>query len=153
MIGYLNGNSHPPVAWRPDPGRTAGDHKEARNRTLLIVDPHPIMRRGYRALIEDIPGVDVCAEASSLHDALEALERCKPDIMITSVALDEGDGFSLVREARRRYPWTRILMVSHQDASLYTQRALDAGADAYLERSDLPDRGCDIVRSLLAINK
>ena len=74
-------------------------------RAILIVDDHPLMRRGLKAMIADEPDLFVSGEASDSHGALAAIARRAPDLAIVDLALEGGaDGLDLVRALKIRYP-------------------------------------------------
>ncbi len=116
---------------------------------ILVVDTHPIMRKGFKALIDDAGDMVTCGEASNASEALDEITRDKPDLLVTSLYLGASTGLDLATIVRVLYPDIRFLVVSHQDASSYTDRARQAGADAYLERSAFIDEGLKTIRSLL----
>ena len=118
---------------------------------IFVVDPHPIMRRGYRALVQDVPDLTICGEATDMSEALARIELSGPDLVITSSRLGPSSGLDLVSRVHKLLPSARILVVSHQDASYYRDRVLEAGGDAYLERIDLMEHGVDTIHRILGV--
>ncbi len=76
-------------------------------KTVLIVDDHPMLRRGLAALIESEPGLGVCGEAASCTAALAAIRRHSPDLVIVDLALEGSDGLDLIKEMAARHPGFR----------------------------------------------
>lgn len=104
---------------------------------VLIVDDHPFMRRGLAQVVQDQPQAEVCGEAASLPEALQQMERHKPDVVIIDISLgDEGNGIELIKEIKRRWPETSMLVCSMHDESLFAERALRAGALGYVNKSE-----------------
>ena len=122
---------------------------KARAFRILIVDAHPLMRKGLRALIEEAEDMVISGEASNASEALDEISLTQPDLMITSLYLGASTGLDLATVVRVLYPKIRVIVVSHQDAIAYTERVKQAGADTYLERSELMDQGLRTIRSLL----
>ena len=124
-------------------------HTDAHLFRILIVDTHPLMRKGMRALIEEAEDMVICGEASNASEALDEIPHVQPDLLITSLYLGASTGLDLVTVVRVLYPKISVILVSHQDADSFAERARRAGADTYLERGDLIERGLETIRSLL----
>ena len=69
---------------------------------ILIIDDHPLVRRGLSALINSEPDLTVCAEAATSQAGLEAIASAQPDLVIADLSLSDGDGLSLVRNIRNQ---------------------------------------------------
>src|SRR4051812_6395648 len=115
----------------------SGD-RAATKRTIIVVDDHPLMRRGLIALIEGEPDLVVSAEAGDGKAALLALARRPPNLVIVDLALKGGaDGLDLVRAIKTRHPGIPALVLSMHEEALYAERALRAGAHGYLNKQQL----------------
>lgn len=123
--------------------------KQARRRRILIVDDHPLMRRGLAALINAEPDLVVCAEAATLEDGLVAIAAARPDLVITDLSFLHGDGLELVRNVRSRHLGLRILVLSMHDSPLYVRRAFAAGADGYLAKHQMTETLLPAIRCVL----
>jgi DNA-binding NarL/FixJ family response regulator len=102
----------------------------------MIVEDHPIVRRGLLDLINGEPDFEGCGEAANADDALDQLEECRPDAAIVDVGLQGRNGIELVKDIRARIPNLPILVLSMYDESLYAERALRAGAMGYLMKEE-----------------
>ena len=118
-------------------------------KTVLIVDDHPVVREGIRALLERAGEYAVIAEAASQTEALTELEGAIPDVALIDVALRGGDGLELTKVIRARFPRLPILIVSMHDEALYAERALAAGASGYVMKDVMSDTVVDAVRTVL----
>jgi DNA-binding NarL/FixJ family response regulator len=118
-------------------------------RRILIVDDHPLIRRGLAALINAEPDLIVCAEAATLQDGLVAIAVARPDLVISDLSFIHGDGLELVRDARSRHLGLRILVLSTHDSPLYVRRAFAAGADGYLAKHQMTEMLLPAIRSVL----
>jgi DNA-binding NarL/FixJ family response regulator len=127
--------------------RTA--RSEQGRRRILIVDDHPLIRRGLTALINAEPDLIVCAETATLQDGLVAIAAARPDLVISDLSLIDGDGLELVRDVRARHRGVRILVLSTHDSPLYVRRAFAAGADGYLAKHRMTERLLLAIRSVL----
>ncbi len=118
-------------------------------RRILIVDDHPLVRRGLRALINAEPDLIVCAEAATQQDGLGAIATARPDLAVVDLSLGHGDGLELVREIRSREAGPRVLVLTMHDAPEYVRRAFAAGADGYVSKQELPETLLMAIRSVL----
>ncbi len=119
-------------------------------RRILIVDDHPILRRGLRALIDSEPDLSVCAEAATERAALDAIAPSKPDLVIVDLSLEAGDGLNLVSEIHLGFEALPILVLTMHDAPSYAQRAFRAGANGYVTKGEMSDALLPAIRCLLA---
>lgn len=117
---------------------------------VLIIDDHPVVRMGLRALIEQADGLEVCGEAGSPAEALRLLSAEKPDLALLDLMMGGRDGAGFVGECARTHPETRILVLSQHDETLYAERVLDAGACGYLMKGEELD---GVVRALEAVQR
>jgi DNA-binding NarL/FixJ family response regulator len=103
-----------------------------RKRAVLVVDDHPLMRDGLSQLIDQQPDLRVCGGANSGPEALEALDRMEPDLMLVDISLPGMDGIELIKAVRKRTARLPLLVLSMHDESLYAERAVRAGAKGYV---------------------
>lgn len=123
---------------------------QARPVRILIVDDHPIVRRGLARLIEAESDLLVCAEAEGLSQAMLAFRETKPDLLIADVSLQNGSGIELVKELIAQQPDVKILVCSMHDEALYAQRALRAGAKGYISKEEATMELAAAIRRVLA---
>jgi DNA-binding NarL/FixJ family response regulator len=119
------------------------------SRSILIVDDHPIMRRGYTSLLGRVADLEVCGEAGSAQEALALIEEHNPDLAIVDISLGGMNGIELTKHIRAEHPGTLVLVVSMHDESLYAERALAAGARGYIMKSEVDNAVVDAVRHVL----
>jgi DNA-binding NarL/FixJ family response regulator len=100
--------------------------------TVLIVDDHPLFRKGMRSLLEMMPDITLVGEAESGREAVELALAHQPDVVLMDLQMPEGSGLAATRELNRRCPQTRILVVTlfEDDDSIFA--ALRAGAHGYI---------------------
>lgn len=117
---------------------------------VLIVDDHPVVRMGLRALLEQSGAYDVCGEAGDPAAARALVAQERPDLMIVDLMLGGRGGVELVTECLRIQPAARILVLSQHDEALYAERVLRAGARGYLMKGEQLD---GVVNALAAIER
>jgi DNA-binding NarL/FixJ family response regulator len=116
--------------------------------SVLIVDDHPLFRKGLRTLLDSIPETVVAGEATSGREAVEHALSLKPDVVLMDLQMPEGSGLWAISELVRKQPEVRILVVTlfEDDDSVFT--ALKAGARGYVLKD--ADEG-EMIRAILAV--
>jgi DNA-binding NarL/FixJ family response regulator len=118
-------------------------------RKILIVDDHPVVRRGLAALIDSDPDLEVCGEAGTCEEAISEVLGRSPDLVIVDIALGREDGLSLVRDMKGRFPAIPTLVLSMHDEEIYGERALRAGASGYVTKQQMDDTVLTAIRQVL----
>lgn len=104
---------------------------------VLLVDDHTLVRRGFRRLLEDDPGIEVVGEASDSSEALELSLRLSPDIAVLDYALPPENGALTTRRILAAQPQIKILILSMHSEPSYVRNAKEAGASGYLLKNAL----------------
>ena len=100
--------------------------------TVLLVDDHALVRRGFRRMLEDDSEIEVLGEASDGHDAVEAAARLHPAVVVMDFALPSMNGAVATRLILKDNPQTAVLMLSMHAEASYVRTCLEAGARGYL---------------------
>ena len=112
---------------------------------VVLVDDHELVRQGVQALLQREPDIEVVGEAGDGLAALELVERVRPDVLVADLVLPGLGGLELTRQATRRSPGTRVVVLSMHAAEPLVLEALDRGASAYV----LKDAGvAELVRAI-----
>jgi DNA-binding NarL/FixJ family response regulator len=99
---------------------------------ILLVDDHALVRAGMRSLLQDLPDIEVVAEASDGVEALAAAERERPDAVLMDIAMKGMNGLEAAARLRERLPGVKVVILSMHTSEEYVLLALRAGAAAYL---------------------
>jgi DNA-binding NarL/FixJ family response regulator len=105
-------------------------------KTVMVVDDHPILRRGIVQLINDDPGLKVVGESEDVAGAMKILEAGAPDIAVIDISLKDGNGIDLVRTITERWSQMPVLVFSMHDEAFYAERVLRAGARGYVTKGE-----------------
>lgn len=103
---------------------------------VVIVDDHPIVRKGLVALINQEPDMTVCGESDTVAGALERIQAARPDVAIVDLSLGLESGLQLVKTLDARMAEVRVLILSMHDETLHAERALAAGARGYIMKQE-----------------
>lgn len=131
------------------PMKTAPAAAAAQTR-IMIVDDHELMRFGLKELMAGQPDLIVCGEASDHQEALREFERTVPDLLIVDVSLKTSNGLELVKTIKAKRPGIRIIVLSMFDENLYAERALRAGAVAFVSKQQPSHAILDAIRAVVA---
>jgi DNA-binding NarL/FixJ family response regulator len=101
---------------------------------VLLVDDHPIVRDGLAEAINHEPDLAVCATAEDRQEALQAIERTQPELVVVDLMLKSSSGLELIKDIHARWPRLLVLVVSMHDETLYAERVLRAGARGYITK-------------------
>lgn len=102
-------------------------------RTIMIVDDEAIFRRGLRAMITASgDDWDIVADARDGYEALELLEKHRPDVVLTDIRMPRMDGLQLQKIARERFPELQVIVISGYEDFSYAQQSMRSGARDYL---------------------
>jgi len=99
---------------------------------VLLVDDHALVRAGMRSLLQDLPDVEVVAEAGDGAEALAAAERERPDVVLMDIAMKGMNGLEAAARLREGLPGVKVIILSMHTSEEYVLLALRAGAAAYL---------------------
>ena len=105
-------------------------------KRIVIVDDHPLFRKGLEQLIHSDGTFAVCGEAGSAAEAMDVIRKLDPDLAIVDVRLPGANGIELIKNIRAEFPKLPILVLSMHDESLYALRALRAGAQGYVMKQE-----------------
>jgi DNA-binding NarL/FixJ family response regulator len=105
--------------------------------TVLLVDDHALVRRGFRRLLEDDPAIVVVGEASDGEEAVQRFSELNPAVVVMDVAMPGANGLAATRAILARAPHARILMLSMHSEDTLVRQALQAGARGYILKNAL----------------
>src|SRR6476661_8563390 len=105
-------------------------------KRIVIVDDHPLFRKGLQELIQSDNSFAVCGEASNASEAMEVIRQVNPELAIVDLSLPGANGIELIKNIRAEFPKLPVLVLSMHDESLYAVRALRAGADGYVMKHE-----------------
>lgn len=99
---------------------------------VVLADDHTLVRSGLRVLIEQIPGIEVVAEAADGAAAVDAVAACAPDVAILDISMPGLGGLEAARQIVANHPRTQVLMLTVHHNEEYVMQALRVGALGYL---------------------
>ncbi len=113
---------------------------------ILIVDDHPMLRRGVKELLQLEAGLDAIGEASSGQEALEIAENLEPDLILLDLNMKGMDGIQTLKALRDKDIYSRVVIFSVSDSHEDVIAALKAGADGYVLKETEPEELVSYIR-------
>ncbi len=102
----------------------------------MIVDDHPVVRRGLRTLLEVQEGWEIIDEAADGLEAVEKADRLAPDVILLDISMPRMNGLEACRLIRKTLPESEILIVTQHDSPQMMREAMEAGARGYVVKSN-----------------
>jgi DNA-binding NarL/FixJ family response regulator len=118
--------------------------------SILLVDDHPVVREGYRRLLERQPGFRISAEAEDAASAYQAYRRVSPEVVIMDLSLPGAGGLEAMRHIRQWDRAARILVFTMHGGAAFALKAFEAGAVGYITKSSAP---AELVRAVSTVAK
>src|SRR5207247_10137055 len=119
---------------------------------ILILEEHPLLRRGVGDYLNSQPDMIVCGEASNIRDARNKIVECKPEVLLTALRLGVGDSLEFVKALKSERPGLLILVYSALSEEIFAERSLRAGGVGYIMKSAHAEELVVAVREIVAGN-
>mgnify|MGYP001554099765 CR=1 FL=1 len=116
---------------------------------IVIVDDHPVVREGLRALLSREPRFEVCGDVGTASAALELVRSQAPHMAVVDILLHNENGLDLIYRMKSLCPGIRMLACSMYDDQLYAERALAAGAMGYINKREVNNKIIEVVRRIM----
>ncbi|MBL4891910.1 MAG: response regulator transcription factor [Rhizobiaceae bacterium] len=105
-------------------------------QSVIVCDDHPIFRNGVVHCLNEIPNLEVVAEASDVPSAIAKLQIYTPDILVCDLSLPGQSGFELLQWSKKHMPGIRVIVLSMHTELAFVQRAKKLGAVSFLAKED-----------------
>jgi DNA-binding NarL/FixJ family response regulator len=113
---------------------------------VFSVDDHALIREGIAMIINCQPGMSMVAQASNGREAIERFRECKPDVTLMDLRLPDMSGIDALTAIRGEFPGARIIILTTFESTSEVQRAMTAGASAYMLKSTHPKDLAETIR-------
>ena len=120
---------------------------------VLIADDHPIVRRGLRQILSEIPDMMVIGEAVNGQDALEQVRAGGSDVLVLDITMPDRSGFDVLKDLKYEQPDLPVLILSIHAEEQFAVRVLKAGASGYLTKENAPAELVKAIRKVVAGGK
>ena len=120
---------------------------------VFSVDDHPLLREGLTAIINSQPDMLLVAEASTAEDAIQQFRKHRPDVTLMDLRLPDKSGIEAMAAVRAEFPEAKFIMLTTFEGDVEIQRALEAGAQAYILKTVPPKELVEVIRQVHAGKK
>jgi DNA-binding NarL/FixJ family response regulator len=120
-------------------------NKKKKKIKLLLVDDHPVVRKGMRGCLEGVGHVEVVDEAVDGEEALEKVRELSPDVVLMDIDMPNMNGLEATRLVRKEFPKVRVLILSVHSNKEYVLQIIRSGAQGYVLKDASP---ADLVRAI-----
>jgi len=120
-----------------------------KKQRILIVEDHTLLRAGLRALLTQDPDIEIVGEADNGRDAVQAIATQMPHLVLMDLSMPGMNGIEAIRDIKRRFPETRVLVLTIHKTDEYIHESLRAGADGYILKDATHDELRVAIRSVL----
>ena len=121
--------------------------KTVRTR-ICIVDDHAMIREGTAAVINLQPDLVLCCAVATATDALAAIQKSKPDVVVVDLSLEGRSGLELIKCLRSHYPKLPVVVYTMHEEALYGQRAAASGASGYVTKRQSSKKLLAVIREV-----
>jgi len=116
---------------------------------VIIVDDHPVVRRGLKQIIGDEPDMEVAGEAKNAGECFSLVRKTDCTLVLLDITLPDSNGFDVLKQLKYEHPNLPILILSIQPEDQYGLRFIKAGASGYLMKEGAPD---ELVKAIRKVN-
>ncbi|MBW1838294.1 MAG: response regulator transcription factor [Deltaproteobacteria bacterium] len=99
---------------------------------VVVADDHTILRQGIKALLDNLEEIEVVGEAKDGREAIKAIEELSPDVILMDIAMPGLNGLEATRRIKKKFPKTKVVVLTMHTNEEYIFQILNAGADGYL---------------------
>lgn len=116
---------------------------------IVVVDSHPIVRRGLSHVLVNEPDLEICGEAEDSAAALQLVQTMNPDVVVLDITLKNGSGLDAIKQIKAASPDTKILVLSLHSEVLYAEQVLRTGAKGFISKQESPEQIVAALRAIL----
>ncbi|MCK9363783.1 MAG: response regulator transcription factor [Syntrophales bacterium] len=120
---------------------------------VIIVDDHPVVRRGLKQIIAAEQDMQVVGEAENAREALRVIRHIPCDAVVLDITLPDTSGLDVLNQLKHERPTLPVLIMSIHDEEQYAVRVLKAGASGYLMKNSIPEELIQAIRKITAGGK
>jgi len=116
---------------------------------VFLVDDSAIIRERLVSMLSEIKGVEIVGEAKNAHDALEDIEKLKPDAVILDIRMPGGNGIDVLEKIKEGRPKTQVIMFTNYLYPQYRKRCMELGADFFFDKSNEFEKVTGVIQKMM----
>ena len=116
---------------------------------VLIVDDSELMRKRLSEMISQVEGVEIVGKAERSQEAIEAIQKLKPNVVILDIKMPGGSGIGVLEHIKKNNTNTKVIMFTNYPYPQYRKKCMDLGADYFFDKSTEFEEVVEVLRGLL----
>lgn len=120
---------------------------------IIVVDDHPVVRRGLKQIINEECDMEVAGEAENAQEAFGVIRNRRCDLILLDITMPGTSGLDVLKQLKYEYPELPVLVLSVHSEDQYAIRAIRAGASGYLTKDSVPETLINAVRKVISGGK
>ena len=116
---------------------------------VLIVDDSELMRKRLAEMISQVEGVEIVGKAERSQEAIEAIQKLKPNVVILDIKMPGGSGIGVLEHIKKNNTNTKVIMFTNYPYPQYRKKCMDLGADYFFDKSTEFEEVVEVLRGLL----
>ena len=120
---------------------------------IIIVDDHPVVRRGLKQILQEKPDIKVVGEAESAQEAFKIIHTIDCDAVVLDISLPGANGIEILKQLKYEYKKLPVLILSMHPEEQYAVRVMKAGASGYLTKESAPEELVKAIRKIISGGK
>lgn len=120
---------------------------------VFLVDDSAIVRERLASMLSEIKYVEIAGEAENAHDALQDIEKLKPDAVILDIRMPDGNGIDVLEKIKKSRPAIQVIMFTNYPYPQYRKKCMDYGADYFFDKSTEFERVAEALKRLMESSK
>ena len=117
-------------------------------KRILIVDDSRIVRERLMAMVSELPGVEVVGEADIAFEAISAIRRLKPDLVVLDISMPGGSGIYVLETIKREMPTPMVVMLTNFVSDAYRQKCIQLGVDHFFDKTTEFEKVLGVIRGM-----
>ena len=123
--------------------------KDGSGISVLLVDDHPVVRKGLRTMLMSEPGIDVVGGASNGEEAIHKVDELEPDVVLIDIRMPGMSGNEATLQIKKAHPTTSVIVLTMYDSEVHVVEAIRVGATGYLTKDASLELVCQAVRTVV----
>jgi DNA-binding NarL/FixJ family response regulator len=120
---------------------------------IVIADDHRVFIEGMKAILREVSGFEIVGDAENGKALIEQVEKNKPDVVLTDVQMPVMDGIEATKEIHKRFPETKIVVLTMLNESMFIKKMLEAGASGYIIKTVDKDELIHVIKKVASGEK
>jgi DNA-binding NarL/FixJ family response regulator len=116
---------------------------------VLIVDDSALVRKRLFGMLSEIPKIEIAGQAQNAQEAIESIQKLKPDVAIMDIRLPDRSGIEVLKIIKKDTPAPLVIILTNYPYPQYRKKCMEAGADYFFDKSSEFEKVLDVLKRLI----